>query len=60
LDTHIKNLRRKIETDPAQPQYIETVFGVGYRMPAEDSPSSTPRRGTLEASCPPAEGDAAP
>jgi two-component system, OmpR family, alkaline phosphatase synthesis response regulator PhoP len=55
LDTHIKNLRRKIETDPAQPQYIETVFGVGYRMPAEDSPSSTPRRGTLEASCPPAE-----
>ena len=60
LDTHIKNLRRKIEADPAQPQYIETVFGVGYRMRAEDSPSSAQRRGTLEASCPPAEGDAAP
>src|SRR5205814_698608 len=35
LDTHIKNLRRKIESDPAQPQYIETVFGVGYRMRGE-------------------------
>jgi two-component system alkaline phosphatase synthesis response regulator PhoP len=55
LDSHIKNLRRKIEADPAQPQYIETVFGVGYRMRVEDSPSSAPRRGTLEASSPPAE-----
>ncbi|MBP7694820.1 MAG: response regulator transcription factor [Anaerolineales bacterium] len=32
LDSHIKNLRRKIEVDPAQPRYIETVFGVGYRL----------------------------
>jgi two-component system alkaline phosphatase synthesis response regulator PhoP len=32
LDSHIKNLRRKIEPDPAQPRYIETVFGVGYRF----------------------------
>lgn len=32
LDSHIKNLRRKIEPNPAQPQYIETVFGVGYRF----------------------------
>jgi two-component system alkaline phosphatase synthesis response regulator PhoP len=30
LDSHIKNLRKKIEVDPAQPRYIETVFGVGY------------------------------
>jgi DNA-binding response OmpR family regulator len=31
VDVHIKNLRRKIkEADPEQ-QYIETVFGVGYR-----------------------------
>lgn len=35
LDSHIKNLRRKIETDPAAPQYIETVFGVGYRLREE-------------------------
>lgn len=32
LDSHIKNLRKKIEADPGQPRYIETVFGVGYRF----------------------------
>jgi two-component system, OmpR family, alkaline phosphatase synthesis response regulator PhoP len=32
LDSHIKNLRRKIEADPAEPHYLETVFGVGYRL----------------------------
>jgi two-component system, OmpR family, alkaline phosphatase synthesis response regulator PhoP len=32
LDSHIKNLRKKIEPDPAKPVYIETVYGVGYRM----------------------------
>ncbi len=32
VDSHIKNLRKKIEGDPSQPEYIETVFGVGYRM----------------------------
>lgn len=32
LDSHIRNLRRKIEPDPANPVYIKTVFGVGYRM----------------------------
>jgi two-component system alkaline phosphatase synthesis response regulator PhoP len=32
IDVHIKNLRAKIEPDPHAPQYIETVFGVGYRM----------------------------
>ena len=32
IDSHIKNLRRKIEADPAQPHYIETVYGVGYRF----------------------------
>lgn len=32
IDTHIKNLRSKIEKDPKKPQYIETVFGVGYRF----------------------------
>jgi len=32
LDSHIKNLRKKIEVDPAEPHYLETVFGVGYRL----------------------------
>lgn len=32
LDSHIKNLRKKIEDDPGAPHYIETVFGVGYRL----------------------------
>jgi DNA-binding response OmpR family regulator len=32
LNVHIRNLRLKIEADPAEPRYVETVFGVGYRM----------------------------
>jgi DNA-binding response OmpR family regulator len=31
IDAHIKNIRRKIERDPRDPQYIETVYGIGYR-----------------------------
>ncbi len=32
IDAHIKNLRRKIEPDPAAPRYILTVYGVGYKF----------------------------
>jgi DNA-binding response OmpR family regulator len=32
IDAHIKNLRAKIERAPKKPQYIETVFGIGYRF----------------------------
>jgi two-component system alkaline phosphatase synthesis response regulator PhoP len=32
LDTHIKNLRKKIEEDPREPVYVLTVYGVGYRL----------------------------
>jgi two-component system alkaline phosphatase synthesis response regulator PhoP len=32
IDAHIKNLRAKIEPDPRNPDFIETVFGVGYRF----------------------------
>ncbi len=32
VDAHVKNLRRKIEDDPAAPRIVETVRGVGYRL----------------------------
>lgn len=32
IDTHVKNLRQKIETNPKEPQYIITVHGIGYRF----------------------------
>jgi two-component system alkaline phosphatase synthesis response regulator PhoP len=35
LDSHIRNLRRKIEPDPKTPTYIETIYGVGYRLQGE-------------------------
>ncbi len=35
LDTHMSNLRKKIEPDPSAPTYIQTVYGVGYRMMKE-------------------------
>ncbi|MBI5302766.1 MAG: response regulator transcription factor [Chloroflexi bacterium] len=36
VDVHIRNLRTKIEPQPSEPRYIETVFGVGYRFRAEE------------------------
>ena len=32
VDSHVKNLRRKIELDPREPRIIRTVLGVGYRL----------------------------
>lgn len=32
VDSHVKNLRRKIEADPHEPRIVETVLGVGYRL----------------------------
>jgi two-component system alkaline phosphatase synthesis response regulator PhoP len=32
VDSHIKNLRRKLESNPREPRYIQTVYGVGYRF----------------------------
>jgi DNA-binding response OmpR family regulator len=32
IDSHIKNLRRKLEPDPRRPRYVLTVYGVGYRF----------------------------
>jgi DNA-binding response OmpR family regulator len=36
LDTHMRNLRKKIEPDANNPTYIQTVYGVGYRMTKGD------------------------
>jgi DNA-binding response OmpR family regulator len=32
IDAHIKNIRKKLEPNPREPQYILTVYGVGYRL----------------------------
>jgi len=35
IDVHVRNLRLKIEPDPREPRYIQTVYGVGYRFAAD-------------------------
>ena len=35
IDVHIKNLRAKLEDNPRKPNYIETVYGIGYRFTAD-------------------------
>ncbi|CAM3790226.1 response regulator transcription factor [Alkalicoccus chagannorensis] len=35
IDVHIKNLRRKIEEEPSEPKWIQTVFGMGYKFQGE-------------------------
>ncbi|XVU28627.1 response regulator transcription factor [Actinoplanes sp. CA-054009] len=32
VDAHVVNLRRKVEQNPAEPEYVQTVYGRGYRM----------------------------
>ena len=36
IDAHVKNIRRKLEPDPREPRYLQTVHGVGYRFRDED------------------------
>jgi two-component system, OmpR family, response regulator RegX3 len=35
VDVHVRNLRRKVEVDPAEPRCVETVRGIGYRLGVE-------------------------
>ena len=35
IDVHVRNLRSKIEPDASHPQYVETVYGIGYRFAAQ-------------------------
>jgi len=32
IDAHIKNLRRKLESDPRTPRHVITVYGIGYKV----------------------------
>ena len=41
IDTHIKNLRKKMEADSRQPEFIITVFGMGYKFGGEKDESNT-------------------
>src|SRR5206468_8651880 len=35
IDSHVKNIRRKLEPDPHAPRYLETVYGIGYKLVEE-------------------------
>ena len=49
LDTHIHRLRSKLEPDPAEPRFIVTVRGVGFRMDPEGTFGDPPVSGTCDA-----------
>ncbi|MCK4177269.1 response regulator transcription factor [Aciditerrimonas ferrireducens] len=40
LDAHMRRLRRKLEPDPANPRYLQTVRGVGFRLDEPDGSSA--------------------
>lgn len=42
VDMHVRNLRRKIEVDPASPCYIQSVYGEGYRFHARRADGESP------------------
>lgn len=41
IDTHVKNLRKKMENDSRRPEFIITVFGMGYKFGGEKDESNT-------------------
>lgn len=45
IDTHVMNLRKKIETDPRRPSMLTTVYGVGYRLAPPPSTQVSPSEG---------------
>ena len=52
LDTHIHRLRAKLEPDPAEPRYIVTVRGVGFRLDPDGSRPAPPARHGLRPDLP--------
>ena len=49
IDAHVKNLRKKIEPDPKNPRYVETVFGRRLWLPEINSPNGPRRQGAERA-----------
>ena len=41
IDSHVKNLRAKLDDDPREPRFIQTVTGVGYRFDPVDKPAAS-------------------
>jgi DNA-binding response OmpR family regulator len=39
VDVHVMNLRRKLEPEPGRPRYVQTVYGIGYKLVAGNSPA---------------------
>jgi DNA-binding response OmpR family regulator len=37
IDVHVRNVRAKIESDPSDPRYLLTVYGVGYKFASKDA-----------------------
>ena len=37
VDVHVMNLRKKIEADPSQPRYVQTIYGLGYKFEDEEA-----------------------
>ncbi|HWR44848.1 response regulator transcription factor [Sporomusa sp.] len=37
MDSHIKNLRKKLNASPGEPHYIKTIYGVGYKLAGEQN-----------------------
>ena len=37
IDSLVSRVRRKLETDPSKPRYVQTVWGAGYRFPEDAS-----------------------
>ena len=38
VDVHIRRIREKLENDPSAPRWIETVWGIGYRLGGGEHP----------------------
>jgi DNA-binding response OmpR family regulator len=45
IDSHVKNLRSKIERDPRRPAYLQTIYGVGYCLASSGGPVASPSTG---------------